>query len=60
MTLTQSIGKFHQEESGQDLVEYSLVLVAVAAAVFAGNQTLAGDFATWMGNLGTKIGKYLS
>ena len=60
MTFTQLISKFHQEESGQDLVEYSLVLVAVAAAVFAGNATLAGDFTVWMGNLQTKINTYLT
>jgi len=60
MTFTQSISKFHQEESGQDLVEYALVLIAVASGVLAGSATLSGDFTTWMGNLQTKISKYLS
>jgi len=60
MTFTQSISKFHREESGQDLVEYALVLVAVAAAVFAGNQTLATNFAGWMTNLKAKIDTYLT
>lgn len=32
---------FHQEESGQDLVEYALVLAAVAFAVVAGSTSLA-------------------
>jgi len=60
MVFVQFISKFHREESGQDLVEYALVLVAVAAAVFAGNQSLAANFADWMGNLKTKIDTYLT
>lgn len=46
---------FHKDEAGQDLVEYSLVLVAVGAAVVAGNATLAGDFAAWIGTLNATI-----
>ncbi len=60
MTFTQFISKFHQEESGQDLVEYALVLVAVATGVVAGSATLAGDFATWMTTLQTKINGLLT
>ncbi len=60
MAFTLFISKFHQEESGQDLVEYALVLVAVAAGVVAGNATLAGDFAAWMASLKTKINGYLT
>ncbi len=62
MTFTQFISKFHQEESGQDLVEYALVLVAVATGVVAGSATLAGDgdFATWMTSLKTKINALLT
>jgi len=60
MTFTQFISKFHQEESGQDLVEYALVLVAVAAGVFAGSGSLATDFAGWMTSLKTKIDAYLT
>ena len=37
MTFLQFISKFHREESGQDLVEYALVLVAVATGVVAGS-----------------------
>jgi len=36
MTFLQFISKFHQEESGQDLLEYALVLLAVLAAVVTG------------------------
>ena len=55
MTFLQFISKFHREESGQDLVEYALVLVAVATGVVAGSATLANDFAVWMTTLQTKI-----
>jgi len=60
MTLTQFISKFHREESGQDLVEYALVLIAVATGVLAGSKTLSNDFGIWMGNLQTKISAYLT
>jgi len=54
------ISKFHQEESGQDLVEYALVLIAVATGVLAGSATLSSDFGVWMTNLQTKINSYLT
>ena len=60
MTFTQSISKFHQEESGQDLVEYALVLIAVASGVLVGSSTLSTDFGVWMGKLNTKISGYLT
>ena len=60
MLFAQILSKFHKEESGQDLVEYALVLVAVATGVVAGSATLAGDFATWMTTLNTKINALLT
>jgi len=56
----QFISKFHPEESGQDLVEYALVLIAVASGVLAGSTTLSTDFGVWMGNIQTKISGYLT
>jgi Flp pilus assembly pilin Flp len=41
MTFKQFISNFHREESGQDMLEYALVLAAVLAAVVLGNKTLA-------------------
>jgi len=55
MTLTQLLGRFHGDESGQDLVEYALVLAAVATAVVAGSATLSTDIANAMTTLNTKI-----
>jgi Flp pilus assembly pilin Flp len=60
MTFKQLISNFHREESGQDLVEYALVLTAVAAGVFAADTTLSGDFTAWIGHLETKINGYLT
>ena len=55
MKVWEFIKKLNREESGQDLVEYALVLVAVGGAVVAGSTTLAGDLTTAMGTLATKI-----
>ncbi len=55
MTFTKFISKFHQEESGQDLLEYALVLLAVLAAVVTGSQNLATDIATGLAAINTKI-----
>ena len=55
MKVLEFIKKLYREESGQDLVEYALVLVAVGGAVFAGSATLAGDLTTAMGGLAAKI-----
>jgi Flp pilus assembly pilin Flp len=60
MLFTQFISTFHKEESGQDLVEYALVLIAVATGVLAGSATLSSDFGVWMANLQTKISGYLT
>jgi Flp pilus assembly pilin Flp len=55
MPFVQFISKFHREESGQDLVEYALVLVAIATGVLTGSSSLATDFSNWMATLNTKI-----
>jgi Flp pilus assembly pilin Flp len=60
MSFAQFISKFHREESGQDLVEYALVLIAVASGVLAGSTTLSSDFGVWMTNLQAKINTYLT
>jgi len=60
MSFAQFISKFHQEELGQDLVEYALVLIAVASGVLAGSKTLSNDFGIWMGSLQAKINTYLT
>ena len=44
-----------QEEKGQDLVEYGLLVVLIALAATAGMNTLAGDLNTMFGSAGTKL-----
>jgi len=60
MNFIQFISTFHKEESGQDLVEYALVLIAVASGVLAGSATLSSDFGVWMTKLQAKINGYLT
>ena len=58
--MLQLIKKFHQEESGQDLVEYALVLVAVGGAVFAASSNLSTTLSTAISKLNTKISTWTS
>jgi Flp pilus assembly pilin Flp len=55
MKFLEFLKGLHQEESGQDLLEYALVLLAVLAAVVAGSQNLATDINTALTNINTKI-----
>jgi len=60
MVFAQLISKFHREESGQDLVEYALILVAVASGTLAGSSSLAADFQVWLASLQAKINSFLT
>ena len=55
MRFVELVKNFHQEESGQDLLEYALVLAAVLAAVVAGSTSLATTINTALGTLNNKI-----
>ena len=44
-----------QEEEGQDLVEYGLLVVLVALAATAGMSTLATDINAMFGSAGTEL-----
>lgn len=55
MTLIHFVKSLHQEESGQDLLEYALVLAAILAAVVTGSASLAGDISTALGTINTRI-----
>ena len=55
MRFTQFISKLHREESGQDLLEYALVLLAVLTAVVVGSGTLASTISTALGTINGKI-----
>jgi Flp pilus assembly pilin Flp len=51
MTLMQIVGNFHREESGQDMLEYALVLAAVLAAVVVGSGSLQTTISTELSNI---------
>jgi len=55
MTFAQFMKNLHREESGQDLLEYALVLAAVLTAVVAGANSLAGDIAAALVTINAKI-----
>ncbi len=52
----QFISKFHREESGQDMLEYALVLAAVLAVVVTGSGTLSGTITAELAKINTAIG----
>jgi len=55
MTFTQFISDLHREESGQDLLEYALVLAAVLFAVVAGSGSLASDINQALSTVNVRI-----
>ncbi len=48
------------EETGQDLVEYALVLALVAFGCTAGMQALAGGINTAFNNISTTLASYIA
>jgi Flp pilus assembly pilin Flp len=59
MRFVQFVQQFNREESGQDLLEYALVLAAVLVAVVAGSSSLATTISSALthisGNIATTI-----
>lgn len=55
MTFKHFVKNLHCEESGQDLLEYALVLFAVLTAVVAGSASLANDISDALTKINTKI-----
>ena len=49
-----------KDENGQDLIEYALVVALIAFAATAGMGTLANSINVAFGNMGTKLGTYIS
>ena len=58
--LMSSMTRLHQDEAGQGLVEYLLVIALVAFAATAGMTSLATGLNSAFTNVGTFIGKYIS
>ena len=55
MRFLQFVSQFHREESGQDMLEYALVLFAVLSAVIAGSTTLSGTIANALSTIDGNI-----
>ena len=55
MRFTRFISQFHLEESGQDMLEYALVLAAVLAAVVSGSTTLSNTISAALNSINTTI-----
>ena len=53
--LNQFINTFNRDESGQDLLEYALVLLAVLVAVIAGSTNLSSLITTELGKINSSI-----
>lgn len=51
----QFLKNFHNEESGQDLVEYALVLAAIVVAVVAASGGLTSTLSNAIVKLNSKI-----
>jgi pilus assembly protein Flp/PilA len=47
--------QFLMDESGQDLIEYALVVALIAFAATAGMSTLAADINTAFNNIGARL-----
>jgi len=59
-TLRGLLREFHNDESGQGLVEYLLIVVLVALAATAGMNSAASYINSAFVRIGTKLGGYVS
>jgi Flp pilus assembly pilin Flp len=55
MNCRQFISSLHQEESGQDLLEYALVLATILTAVVAGSNAIASVISSALSSMGSRI-----
>ncbi len=51
---------FHNEESGQDLIEYALVAALIALAAVAGMNTVASQINNGFSVIGSKLSSAIS
>jgi len=56
----KSLNRLHQDESGQGLVEYLLILALVAFAATAGMGSLASGLNSAFAQIGVILGKYIT
>ena len=57
--ILKSLKNVHQDEAGQGLVEYALILALVAFAAVIAMQTLAADINNAFTGIGTTLSTYV-
>jgi pilus assembly protein Flp/PilA len=57
--ILKSVSRLHQDEAGQGLVEYALILALVAFAAVVAMQTLAKDINNAFVGIGTILSSYV-
>jgi len=55
MNFKKFIDNLHEDERGQDLLEYALVLVTILVAVVAGSDAVANVISSALGTLSGRI-----
>jgi pilus assembly protein Flp/PilA len=58
--MLNSLVRLHQDEAGQGLVEYLLILALVAFAATAGMGSLASGLNSAFSAVGVKLGNYIT
>lgn len=58
-TVVRIFATLHREESGQDLIEYALIVALIALAATVGMSTLANGINTAFSKLGSILGTYI-
>jgi pilus assembly protein Flp/PilA len=58
--ILNSLSRLHNDEAGQGLVEYLLILALVAFAATAGMTTLASGLNSAFTKIGSVLGKYIT
>jgi pilus assembly protein Flp/PilA len=58
--MLNSLVRLHQDEAGQGLVEYLLILALVAFAATAGMGSLASGLNSAFSAVGVKLGQYIT
>ena len=58
--ILHSLNRLHQDECGQGLVEYALIIALVGFAAVIGMDTLAVDINEAFSNIGSVLAQYTS
>lgn len=58
-TVVRIFATLHSEESGQDLIEYALIVALIALAATVGMSTLASSINSAFSTLGSLLNSYI-